>query len=101
MAADQGPRTEYLAFRLAVIEDFGDTGRALPVLVDDILVNFDPERTRATLKVLARLSRRHQVIAFSCHPYLRDMFRSEGAHVVDVVAKKQLMLLSTDSETGT
>ena len=41
----------YLAFRLAVIQDFGETRGALPLIVDDILVNFDLERTRGTLQV--------------------------------------------------
>ncbi len=72
----------YLAFRLAVIEDFGDTRVPLPIIVDDILVNFDPERTHATLRVLGRLARRHQVIAFTCHPGLKEMFRQEGAEVI-------------------
>lgn len=74
----------YLAFRLAVIEDFGETRTPLPVVLDDILVNFDPDRTRATLRVLARLSRKHQIIAFTCHPQLRDLFRKEGARVVEL-----------------
>ncbi len=85
----------YLAFRLAVIEDFGDTRLPLPIVVDDILVNFDPERTRHTLKVLARLSRRHQVIAFTCHPSLKELFRAEGAHLVEMSARQQLTLIST------
>ena len=56
-------------------------GRVVLVL-DDILVNFDPDRTRATLRVLARLARKHQIIAFTCHPQLRELFRKEGARVV-------------------
>ena len=72
----------YLAFRLAVIQDFGETRRALPLIVDDILVNFDLERTRGTLRLLSTLSERHQVIAFTCHPWLRELFEAEGARVV-------------------
>ena len=83
----------YLAFRLAVIEDFGDARLPLPIIVDDILVNFDPVRTLSALKVLARFSRRHQVIAFTCHLALRELFRAEGAHVVEV-APRPLTLLA-------
>ncbi|MBI3181325.1 MAG: AAA family ATPase [Myxococcales bacterium] len=85
----------YLAFRLAVIEDFGDTRVPLPIIVDDILVNFDPERTRHTLSVLARLSRRHQVIAFTCHPTLEELFRAAGAKVAPISARRQLSLVSS------
>ena len=74
----------YLAFRLAVIQDFGETRGALPLVVDDILVNFDLERTRLTLKQLSQLAGQHQVIAFTCHPWLRELFEAEGARVVEL-----------------
>lgn len=76
----------YLAFRLAVIQDFGETRGALPLIVDDILVNFDLERTRGTLQVLARLSERHQVISFTCHPWVRELFEEQGARVVELAS---------------
>ncbi|HLL55545.1 MAG TPA: DNA repair protein Rad50, partial [Myxococcaceae bacterium] len=74
----------YLAFRLAVIQDFGEVRAPLPVIVDDILVNFDPERTRNTVKALAQLARSHQVLAFTCHPYLAAMFEEEGARLTEL-----------------
>ncbi len=79
----------YLAFRLAVIQDFGETRGALPLIVDDILVNFDLERTRGTLRLLARLSERHQVIAFTCHPWLRELFEAEGARGAELAGPAQ------------
>jgi len=74
----------YLAFRLAVIQDFGETRGALPLVVDDILVNFDAERTRLALKLLASLASRHQVIAFTCHPWLVELFEAQGARVTEL-----------------
>ncbi|HLM44374.1 MAG TPA: DNA repair protein Rad50, partial [Myxococcaceae bacterium] len=74
----------YLAFRLAVIQDFGETRGALPLVVDDILVNFDLERTRGALRLLSHLAGHHQTIAFTCHPWLRECFEAEGAHVVEL-----------------
>ncbi|QDE94506.1 AAA family ATPase [Myxococcus xanthus] len=71
----------YLAFRLAVVRDFGETRGALPLIVDDVLVNFDPERARGAIHLLAKLSEHQQVIAFTCHPWLRDAFAAEGARV--------------------
>lgn len=84
----------YLAFRLAVIEDFGEVRLPLPIVLDDILVNFDPERQRRSLDVLGRLSRRHQVIAFTCHPTVRELFAAQGAHVAEVSAERQLSLVT-------
>lgn len=77
----------YLAFRLAVVEDFGQTRCALPVLVDDIFVNFDPARTRNAVRVLARLAEAHQMVAFTCHPQLRDLFASHGAAVLELESR--------------
>jgi uncharacterized protein YhaN len=76
----------YLAFRLAVIQDFGETRGALPLIVDDILVNFDLGRTRGALELFARLAERHQVIAFTCHAWLRELFEQKGAWVVEVAS---------------
>ncbi|AKF79074.1 DNA double-strand break repair Rad50 ATPase [Myxococcus fulvus 124B02] len=72
----------YLAFRLAVVRDFGETRGALPLIVDDILVNFDPTRARGAIHLLARLAEQQQVIAFTCHPWLRTLFEAEGARLL-------------------
>ncbi|MFY1826576.1 AAA family ATPase [Myxococcus fulvus] len=72
----------YLAFRLAVVRDFGETRGALPLIVDDILVNFDPTRARGAIHLLARLAEQQQVMAFTCHPWLRTLFEAEGAHLL-------------------
>ncbi|WP_267145464.1 AAA family ATPase [Myxococcus dinghuensis] len=71
----------FLAFRLAVVRDFGETRGALPLIVDDVLVNFDPGRARSAIQLLARLSEQQQVIAFTCHPWLRESFLETGAQV--------------------
>ncbi|ATB28650.1 AAA family ATPase [Melittangium boletus] len=92
----------YLAFRLAVIQDFGETRGALPLIVDDILVNFDLARTHGTLELLARLSERHQVIAFTCHPWLRELFEEKGARVVELVpARTEAASARNDAPGGT
>ena len=57
----------YLALRLATIEWRLHTSEPMPFIVDDILINFDDERSRATLKALAELADRNQVILFTHH----------------------------------
>ena len=86
----------YLAFRLAVIDDFGETRLPLPILLDDVLVNFDRQRARNVVKVFARLSARHQVIAFTCHEPVRDLFADHGARVIEV-ARDRLGLLAVSA----
>ncbi|MDR6549020.1 AAA family ATPase [Paenibacillus qinlingensis] len=61
----------YLSMRFALVEEYG--GKAiLPLVLDDILVNFDEERMESCLRVLADLSQRHQVLLFTCHGHVRD-----------------------------
>ena len=57
--------------RFALVEEYA--GKAiLPLVMDDILVNFDEERMESCLRVLADLSSRHQVLLFTCHGHVRD-----------------------------
>ncbi|WP_295394339.1 hypothetical protein [uncultured Thiodictyon sp.] len=44
-----------------------DGAAPLPFIVDDILIQFDDERARATLEALADFSARTQVIVFTHH----------------------------------
>ena len=57
----------YLALRLAYILDHGTQAEKLPVIMDDILVNFDDNRARKTALALASFARNHQILFFTCH----------------------------------
>ena len=70
----QGTRDQlYLALRLAHLEDSMDGREVLPLIVDDIMINFDDERASATLKELGRLSDRTQILFFTHHRRLVDI----------------------------
>jgi uncharacterized protein YhaN len=69
----------YLALRLATLEYRLDSHEPMPFIVDDILINFDDRRSRATLQALARLSARNQVILFTHHRQIVD----ETEHLAD------------------
>lgn len=62
----------YLSLRLATLEWRIDTSEPMPFIVDDILINFDDDRSRATLKALAHFSKKNQVILFTHHRQLID-----------------------------
>lgn len=57
----------YLALRLAVLELQVEQGLCMPLIADDLFINFDDRRTEASLKVLGDLSRKMQVV-FLAHP---------------------------------
>jgi uncharacterized protein YhaN len=42
----------------------------LPVVFDDIFVNFDLDRSRTSFKAVRDLCTTHQVMLFTCHPHL-------------------------------
>jgi uncharacterized protein YhaN len=60
----------YLAMRLALVREYANHVDPLPVVFDDIFVNFDPDRSRNTFKALSELCTTHQVLLFTCHPHL-------------------------------
>ncbi len=66
----------YLALRLASLEGWLVHHEPMPFIVDDILMNFDDARAVATLKILAELSRKTQVIFFTHHQHLVDLARA-------------------------
>ncbi|MDZ4849759.1 MAG: AAA family ATPase [Pirellulaceae bacterium] len=60
----------YLALRLASLESWLADHPPIPLVIDDILVNFDDQRSTAALKVLAELSKKTQIILFTHHQHL-------------------------------
>ena len=62
-----------LALRLASLEQYLEKNEPLPFIVDDILLRFDDDRALATLKVLADLSRKTQVLFFTHHRHLVEL----------------------------
>ena len=70
----------YLALRLAYIQDHAAQASPLPVIMDDVLVDFDPGRARRTARILGDLSQgkygpRQQLLFFTCHPHTAALLR--------------------------
>ncbi|MDP1635836.1 MAG: hypothetical protein Q8L69_14280, partial [Gallionellaceae bacterium] len=62
----QGTRDQlFLSLRLAAIEQHIESRGRMPVIVDDLLVQFDDDRAIATLGVLKELSEKTQVLFFT------------------------------------
>jgi uncharacterized protein YhaN len=66
----------YLALRVAYLERHLERNPPFPLILDDVLVNFDDERAGAALAVFGELSRRTQVILFTHHQHLCDLARA-------------------------
>jgi uncharacterized protein YhaN len=63
----------YLCLRIGLAETFAERSEALPIILDDVLVNFDPLRAAAVAEVLAETSENHQVLFLTCHPHLTEL----------------------------
>ena len=67
----EGSRDQlYLALRLAALELQVDQGLNMPLIADDLFINFDDQRTAAGLAVLGDLSRSMQVVFLTHHAHL-------------------------------
>jgi uncharacterized protein YhaN len=66
----------YLSLRLAHLEIDRTEGDSAPLIMDDVLVNFDPDRARRTSEILTEFSRNAgiQVLYLTCHPHVADLF---------------------------
>ncbi|TCP29286.1 uncharacterized protein YhaN [Scopulibacillus darangshiensis] len=56
----------YLSLRLALASMF-ETKDKFPIIIDDSLVNTDPNRHKQVMTLLNDVAKKHQVILFTCH----------------------------------
>ena len=81
----------FLAIRFALVEHYSSQGVELPIILDDVLVNFDHERTQAAVDVLLqKISDRQQILFFTCHQHLAEMFRQRGVSTVTLPSRAPL-----------
>lgn len=87
-ALSRGTREQlYLALRLAWIDERASHGRTLPLILDDILVNADPDRQRRLVDLLRIFGERYQVLYLTCHPEMVELFKEAGITTqVDMVS---------------
>ena len=82
----------YLALRLAYIESHAKQAEPLPVIMDEILVNFDPARAERTAKAIISLGNipNQQLFYFTCHPDMVTLLKAASPHspVYSVADKK-------------
>ena len=65
----------YLALRFGYITNFTAGGETLPVVMDEILVNFDKTRAAQAASAILALAQTHQVVYFTCHPETAALFQ--------------------------
>ncbi len=82
----------FIALRLSLAAAYARRGVMLPLVLDDVLVNFDGDRAMhaaRTLKTFAELG--HQVLMFTCHDHIVEIF-----HEIDV----EVRMMPAQGEPG-
>ncbi len=77
-ALSRGTREQlFLSLRLALAASYARRGALLPLVLDDVLVNFDVDRAKAAAAVLRDFATAgHQVLVFTCHEHILKLFKS-------------------------
>ena len=75
----------YLALRLAYIANHAANASPLPIIMDEVLVNFDTQRAERTARAFVELTaegqdKAHQLFYFTCHPHIADLLRRAEPH---------------------
>lgn len=75
----------FVSLRLALVAAFARRGIHLPLILDDVFVNFDAGRTKIAVRVLQEFaSEGHQLLVFTCHEHVWRMFadvKADTRHV--------------------
>ncbi|MEK8130618.1 hypothetical protein WMW72_22180, partial [Paenibacillus filicis] len=64
----------YVCIRFALADEYGASGIRLPMLIDDLFVNFDDERLERGLALLESVGERGQLLLFTCHQHVLQAY---------------------------
>ncbi len=73
----------FLSLRFGLIRELGEQTEPLPVIVDEVLVNFDPHRAARAARAFMELSITNQVLVFTCHPSTVEAFQEAAVQRSD------------------
>ena len=69
----------YLSMRLGLIEEYESRSEPLPIVMDDVLVNFDDSRKAKVIETLKRFAERRQIVLLTCHKASLEAYIEAGA----------------------
>jgi uncharacterized protein YhaN len=72
----------FLSLRMAIASLYARRGAAMPLVLDDVLVNFDADRSARAATVLRDFAAEgHQLLVFTCHEHIARLFKSLDVRV--------------------
>lgn len=73
----QGTKEQlYIALRFALVFVI-QSNYSFPIMIDDGFVNFDKNRTKKVCTLIQKISEDTQVLLFTCHEHIRELFPSD------------------------
>jgi len=75
----------YLAMRMGLVEQYEEKTESLPLVFDDILVNFDKSRLDLAVEAIFEFARQRQIVILTCHQNIHSLLLKYGA--ADIQAK--------------
>ncbi len=79
----RGTREELLlCMRLGIVAEFEKNAESLPLILDDVLVDFDTPRRQTAVQMLAEFAKNRQLIIMSCHQETVDLYNAAGANII-------------------
>jgi uncharacterized protein YhaN len=81
----------FLSLRFALVRE-NSLSQALPIILDDILVNFDETRAFAFFSLLQEIAKEHQILFFTCHEHLSSAMRNKLHNIHYVKLNKQNLI---------
>lgn len=81
----RGTREQLLiSLRLGFIEEYERQSEPLPLIVDEVLVNFDTERSKKAAEILMEFARDRQILVFSCRPETAGLFPGSKVNLTEL-----------------
>ncbi len=71
-----------ISLRLGFIEEYEKQAEALPLVVDEVLVNFDPQRAQKAAEILTEFAEQRQILMFTCHPETKEFFDAQAVNII-------------------
>ncbi|MFQ5451497.1 MAG: AAA family ATPase [Nitrospinaceae bacterium] len=69
----------YLSMRFGLIEEYESRSEPLPIIMDDVFVNFDDARKSRMMELLPQFAASRQIIVLTCHQSSFETYLRAGA----------------------
>jgi len=80
----------FVCLRLALVSCYARRGVQLPLVLDDVLVNFDGQRAKAAAGLLRDFAAAgHQLLVFTCHEHILKLFKTLHVEVMRLPSNEE------------